>query len=161
MQEDLARVETSTRRAAHRPAALVLDHSFALAKGIRTGSVDVELPDGRVFEDRKGPEQKPAARLTIRDAQVFAGGTCRSEAQLLRGLSRRLVGCTPDLQALLDVILSNKNWVVRIRSRRTPARQPTPHTGERQYLVPGEEEHRPSLRPRQQLPPQPLALDRR
>ena len=109
MQEDLARVETSTR--GQRDLPRWFSTSFALLQGIRTGSVDVELPDGRVFR-AEGPEQGPAARLAIRDARVFARVAREGELGFCEAY---LDGWwdTPDLQALLNVILSNKNWVDR------------------------------------------------
>ncbi|HMQ94797.1 MAG TPA: SAM-dependent methyltransferase, partial [Amaricoccus sp.] len=109
MRDDLARVETSTR--GQRDLPRWFSTSFALLQGIRTGSVDVALPDGRVFR-AEGEEPGPAARLVIRDARVFARVAREGELGFCEAY---LDGWwdTPDLQALLDVILSNKNWVDR------------------------------------------------
>src|SRR6056297_2109585 len=76
--------------------------SFAVARQISAGRLDIVLPDGRTFR-AEGPRPGPVAVLEIHDPEVFARlvregylGFC--EAYLDGGWS------TPDLQAFLDLL---------------------------------------------------------
>jgi cyclopropane-fatty-acyl-phospholipid synthase len=85
--------------------------SFDLLRGIRRGRLDLALPDGRVFRIQ-GPEPGPAARLDVRDAGLFARVARDGEV----GFGEAYLDVwwdTPDLMALLDVVLSNHDWVER------------------------------------------------
>jgi cyclopropane-fatty-acyl-phospholipid synthase len=85
--------------------------SFSMLEGLQTGRLDLALPDGRVFRI-EGARPGPAARLDIRNAGLFA--RVAREGELGFG-EAYLDGWwdTPDLLALLDVILSNHEWVER------------------------------------------------
>jgi len=85
--------------------------SFSMLQGIRSGSIDLVLPDGRAFR-AEGAEPGPAARLVVRDSRVFSRVAREGELGFCEAY---LDGWwdTPDLQALFDVILSNKDWVDR------------------------------------------------
>src|SRR6056297_2492852 len=76
--------------------------SFAVARQISTGRLDIVLPDGRIFR-AEGPRPGPVAVLEIHDPEVFARlvregylGFC--EAYLDGDWS------TPDLQSFMDLL---------------------------------------------------------
>jgi cyclopropane-fatty-acyl-phospholipid synthase len=85
--------------------------SFEVLKGLETGRVDIKLLDGRVFRI-EGREPGPAALLEVRHPDFFA--RVAREGELGFG-EAYLDGWwdTPDLQVLLDVLLSSQNWVDR------------------------------------------------
>ncbi|MBK0398861.1 class I SAM-dependent methyltransferase [Limibaculum sp. M0105] len=84
---------------------------FAIAGEIKTGSFEVTLPDGRVFFV-EGPSGGPAGRLTVHNADFFTRlvreGDLGFSEMYLDGWWE-----TPDLQALLDVILLNNDTLGR------------------------------------------------
>ena len=85
--------------------------SCEVLKGLDAGRVDIALPDGRVFRvEGKGPG--PAARLDVKNPALFARVAREGELGFCEAY---LDGWwdTPDLQALLDVLLSSHNWVRR------------------------------------------------
>jgi cyclopropane-fatty-acyl-phospholipid synthase len=85
--------------------------SFELLKGLQAGSLDIVLPDGRTFR-AEGAGPGPAARLEVRDPGLFARVAREGELGFCEAY---LDGWweTPDLQALLDVLLSSRSWVRR------------------------------------------------
>jgi len=80
-------------------------------RGLRAGRIDVALPDGRVFRI-EGPEPGPAARIDVRHPGFFARVAREGELGFCEAY---LDGWwdTPDLQALLDALLSSNEWVER------------------------------------------------
>ncbi|MFQ8431770.1 class I SAM-dependent methyltransferase [Amaricoccus sp. W119] len=84
--------------------------SFEVLKGIELGRIDIALPDGRVFRVEGG--EGPTARLDIRNPELFARVAREGELGFCEAY---LDGWwdTPDLQLLLDVLLSSQNWVRR------------------------------------------------
>jgi cyclopropane-fatty-acyl-phospholipid synthase len=85
--------------------------AMAVLKGLRAGSIDIALADGRVFRV-EGPETGGAARIDIRDPRLFARVAREGELGFCEAY---LDGWwdTPDLQTLLDVLLTSKEWVDR------------------------------------------------
>ncbi len=84
--------------------------SFEVLKGIELGRVDIALPDGRVFRVEGG--EGPTARLDVRDAELFARVAREGELGFCEAYMDGWWD-TPDLQILLDVLLSSHNWVKR------------------------------------------------
>ncbi|PZQ47905.1 MAG: SAM-dependent methyltransferase [Rhodovulum sulfidophilum] len=84
--------------------------SFEVLKGIETGRVDIALPDGRIFRVEGG--EGPTARLDVRDPELFARVAREGELGFCEAYMDGWWD-TPDLQVLLDVLLSSKNWVRR------------------------------------------------
>ncbi len=85
--------------------------SFSVLEGIEAGRIDIALPDGRVFRV-EGDAPGPSARLDVHNPQLFV--RIAREGEL--GFCEAYLDSwwdTPDLQALLDVILTSKNWVQR------------------------------------------------
>ena len=84
---------------------------FALLKGLRAGRIDIALPDGRVFRV-EGREPGPEARIDVRNPALFARVAREGELGFCEAY---LDGWwdTPDLQTLLDVILTSNDWVDR------------------------------------------------
>ncbi len=85
--------------------------SFKVLAQLRAGSIDVSLPDGRMFRV-SGKEPGPRARMDVRNERLFArvareGELGFSEAYLEGWWD------TPDLQNLLDVLLTSPEWVDR------------------------------------------------
>ena len=84
---------------------------FAIARTIRTGEFEIELPDGRVFV-ASGPEAGPVGCLRVRSDDFFARlvreGEIAFSDMYLEGQWD-----TPDLQALLDMILLNNETIGR------------------------------------------------
>ncbi|MEM7733657.1 MAG: cyclopropane-fatty-acyl-phospholipid synthase family protein [Pseudomonadota bacterium] len=75
---------------------------FAIARHIESGSIEIELPDGRIFM-AAGEEPGPHAKIMVHDPDIFARmvregylGFC--DAYLEGGWS------TPDLQAFMDLV---------------------------------------------------------
>jgi cyclopropane-fatty-acyl-phospholipid synthase len=86
-------------------------NAFEVLKGMKAGRVDVALPDGRLFR-AEGPEAGPSGRIDVRNPGLFArvardGETGFAEAYMDGWWD------TPDLQALLDVLLMNNGEVGR------------------------------------------------
>ena len=84
--------------------------AFSTIKGIRSGTMEIELPDGRVFV-AKGPEPGHTARFVVHDEDIFArlvrdGDVGFSDSYLEGGWS------TPDLQAFMDVVHNNHEELV-------------------------------------------------
>ena len=84
--------------------------SFEVLRGIELGRVDIALPDGRVFRVEGGAG--PTARLDVREPELFARVAREGELGFCEAYMDGWWD-TPDLQALLDVLLSSKNWVKR------------------------------------------------
>ena len=85
--------------------------SFELLKGLDAGTLDIALPDGRVFRI-EGRNPGPSARLDVRRDDLFSRVAREGELGFCEAY---LDGWwdTPDLQVLLDVLLSSQNWVKR------------------------------------------------
>jgi cyclopropane-fatty-acyl-phospholipid synthase len=85
--------------------------SFALLQGMRAGRIDIALPDGRLFRV-EGAEPGLAARVDVRHPGLFARVAREGELGFCEAY---LDGWwdTPDLQALLDVLLTSSDWVDR------------------------------------------------
>ncbi len=84
---------------------------WAVLLGLEAGSVDIILPDGRIFRaEGRGPGA--AASLEVRNVGLFARVAREGELGFCEAY---LDGWwdTPDLQALLDVLMSNHAWVER------------------------------------------------
>ena len=79
--------------------------------GIGIGSVDLVLPDGRAFR-ATAPAPGPAARIEILDTGLFSRVAREGELGFCEAYMDGW-WTTPDLQALLDVLLSNPGWVRR------------------------------------------------
>ena len=85
--------------------------AFSVLEGIQKGSLEIALPDGRVFRI-EGDQPGPQARLDVRNDALFA--RVAREGEL--GFSEAYVEGwwdAPDLQAVFDVLLSSKQWVRR------------------------------------------------
>ena len=107
-------VITTTRGAKGLPRWF--EASFEVLKGLDAGRVDIALPDGRVFRvEGKGPG--PAARIDVKNPAFFARVAREGELGFCEAY---LDGWwdTPDLQALLDVLLSSTQWVRPLAPRR-------------------------------------------
>jgi cyclopropane-fatty-acyl-phospholipid synthase len=85
--------------------------SFAVLQGLGAGSIDLALPDGRVFRVT-GRRDGAAARIDIRHPGFFTRVAREGELGFCEAY---LDGWwdTPDLQVLLDVLLSSDEWVDR------------------------------------------------
>ena len=83
--------------------------SFAVLQGLKAGQIDIALPDGRVFRV-EGPERGPVARIDVRHPGLFARVAREGELGFCEAY---LDGWwdTPDLQVLLDVLLTSQGWV--------------------------------------------------
>ena len=94
--------------------------SYEVLKGLENGRVDIALPDGRVFRI-DGAAEGPTARLDVRNPALFTRVAREGELGFCEAY---LDGWwdTPDLQALLDVLLSSKNWVKRSHPAAVAAR---------------------------------------
>ena len=85
--------------------------SFAVLQGLKTGQIDIALPDGRVYRV-EGLEPGPAARIDVRHPGLFARVARDGEL----GFCEAYVDGwwdTTDLQELLDVLLTSRGWVDR------------------------------------------------
>ena len=84
---------------------------FAILSNIRAGTIDMSLPDGRVFR-AEGAEQGPYGRIDVQDGAMFTRVVREGEL----GFSEAFMDGqwdTPDLQALLDVLLLNNEQIGR------------------------------------------------
>ncbi len=84
---------------------------FAILSNIRAGTIDTHLPDGRIFR-AEGAEQGPYGRIEVKDGAMFARVVRDGEL----GFSEAFMDGqwdTPDLQALLDVLLLNNEQIGR------------------------------------------------
>lgn len=82
-----------------------------IVAGLQKGAITIVLPDGRRFET-VGPEPGPSGELTVRNADLF--GKIIRDGDL--GFAEAYMDGyfdTPDLQALLDVIMVNNDSVGR------------------------------------------------
>ncbi len=104
-----ARVITSTAGQSDLPRWFAA--SFALLQGMQRGRIDIALPDGRVFRV-EGREPGQAARIDVRHPGLFARVAREGELGFCEAF---LDGWwdTPDLQVLLDVLLTSSDWVDR------------------------------------------------
>ena len=85
--------------------------SFAVLQGLKTGHIDIALPDGRVFR-AEGPKPGPWARIEVRHPGLFV--RLAREGEL--GFCEAYIDGwweTPDLQLLLDVLLTSRVRVER------------------------------------------------
>ena len=85
--------------------------SFGVLRGLDAGAIDLALPDGRVFR-AEGRQPGPAARIEIRHPGFFARIAREGELGFCEAY---LDGWwdTPDLQSLLDVLMTSRLWVER------------------------------------------------
>ncbi|SOH95325.1 cyclopropane-fatty-acyl-phospholipid synthase [Monaibacterium marinum] len=84
---------------------------YAILSNIQAGTVDMVLPDGRVFR-AQGDEAGPYGRIDVRDPAMFARVVRDGEI----GFSEAFMDGhwdTPDLQALMDVLLLNNDVIGR------------------------------------------------
>lgn len=84
---------------------------YAILSNIQAGTVDMALPDGRVFR-AQGDETGPYGRIDVRDPAMFARVVRDGEI----GFSEAFMDGqwdTPDLQALMDVLLLNNDVIGR------------------------------------------------
>ncbi|MCP5072768.1 MAG: class I SAM-dependent methyltransferase [Rhodobacteraceae bacterium] len=82
---------------------------FRKLSAIQTGQIVVELPDGRIFQ-ATGNEKGPNGRLIVKNDDLFA--RILREGNL--GFAESYLDgwwTTPDLQALLDALLANRETV--------------------------------------------------
>lgn len=106
---DAARVITSTAGQKDLPRWFAA--SFAMLQGLREGRVDITLPDGRTFRV-VGSSPGPTARIDVLNPGLFS--RVAREGEL--GFCEAYLDAwwdTPDLQVLLDVLLSSDQWVDR------------------------------------------------
>jgi len=85
--------------------------SFAVLQGLKVGQIDIALPDGRIFRV-EGPAPGPRARIEVQHPGLFA--RLAREGEL--GFCEAYVDGwwqTPDLQVLLDVLLTSRVRVER------------------------------------------------
>ncbi len=85
--------------------------AFALVQGIKAGRVDLILPDGRLFR-AEGPVAGPHGVIQVRDGAMFS--RLLREGEL--GFAESYMDGewdTPDLQAVLDVLLLSNEEVGR------------------------------------------------
>jgi len=85
--------------------------SFAVLKCLEAGSIDIDLPDGRVFRV-EGREPGPAGRIVVKDTRLF--GRVAREGEL--GFCEAYLDGwweSPNLQTFLDVLLTSSQWVNR------------------------------------------------
>lgn len=101
--------ETTTR--GQRDLPRWFSTSFDVLKGVKEGSIEISLPDGRVFR-AEGESPGPNARIDVRNPDLFARIAREGELGFCESY---LDGWwdTPDLQALLDVLLTSRTWVRR------------------------------------------------
>lgn len=85
--------------------------AFSILEGIERGSIEIALTDGRVFRI-DGRADGPLARLDLRHPGFFARVAREGELGFCEAY---LDGWwdTPDLQVLLDVLMSSPDWVDR------------------------------------------------
>jgi cyclopropane-fatty-acyl-phospholipid synthase len=85
--------------------------AFSVLRGLGAGSVDIALPDGRVFRV-EGNAPGPLARLDVYNPALFKRLAQDGELGFCEAY---LDGWwdTPDLQTLLDVLMTSPNWVER------------------------------------------------
>jgi cyclopropane-fatty-acyl-phospholipid synthase len=104
-----AQVITSTRGQPGLPRFFAA--SLALLQGLQSGRIDIALPDGRVFRI-EGAAPGPQTRVDVRHPGLFSRVAREGELGFCEAY---LDGWwdTPDLQALLDVLLSSQEWVDR------------------------------------------------
>lgn len=85
--------------------------TFSVLRGLGAGAIDIVLPDRRVFRI-EGRAPGPLARLEVRHPAFF--GRVAREGEL--GFCEAYLDGwwdTPDLQTLLDVLMTSHNWVER------------------------------------------------
>lgn len=103
------RVITSTRGQRDLPRWFAA--SFSVLQCLKAGSIDIALPDGRVFRV-EGEEPGPEARIDVKDPGLFARVAREGELGFCEAY---LDGWwdSPDLQTFLDVLLTSTQWVNR------------------------------------------------
>ncbi len=85
--------------------------AFDTLCGIRAGTIDIALPDGRLFR-AAGERPGPYGRIDVKDGAMFARVVRDGEI----GFSEAFMDGqwdTPDLQSLLDVLLLNNDEIGR------------------------------------------------
>ncbi|MEL6677189.1 MAG: cyclopropane-fatty-acyl-phospholipid synthase family protein [Pseudomonadota bacterium] len=87
------------------------ESSFRILQRMRVGRMDISLPDGRVFR-AEGPEIGPYGRIDVRNTDVFARAVREGDLGVPEAYMDGWWD-TPDLQALLDVMMANTREVVR------------------------------------------------
>ncbi len=85
--------------------------ALAILSTIEAGSVDVALPDGRVFR-AEGRSPGALVRIDVRNPALFARVAREGELGFCEAYMDGWWD-TPDLQALLDVLLANRAWIDR------------------------------------------------
>ncbi len=106
---DTERAGTAGAGAADAPLPRWFPTLFGLLDRLGSGSVEVRLPDGRLFTAR-GAAPGPVGRIDVHEPELFArlvrqGDLAFPEAYMEGWWS------TPDLQALLDVLVENNDAV--------------------------------------------------
>lgn len=108
MRDDAVEV-THASTAGQRGLPRLFATVFLILSRIQSGAIEIELPEGRVFR-AEGSAPGPEGRLVVRDPRLFArmlrhGEMGFTEAYLDGWWS------SPDLQGLLDVLISNNRNV--------------------------------------------------
>ncbi|MEM9228372.1 MAG: cyclopropane-fatty-acyl-phospholipid synthase family protein [Pseudomonadota bacterium] len=106
---EMTEVLTSTRGQTGLPRWFAV--SFSLASRMRAGSVDVVLPDGRVFR-AQGSEPGPHGVLQVKNPDLFTRLARDGDLGFAEGYMDGWWD-TEDLQSLLDMILLNNDELVR------------------------------------------------
>ena len=84
---------------------------FGLLKQIKTGSITMVLPDGREFL-AAGPDDGPHGRIIVRDGNMFRRLVREGENAFPESYMESWWD-TPDLMAVMDVMLMNNDQVGR------------------------------------------------
>ncbi|MEO1313699.1 MAG: class I SAM-dependent methyltransferase, partial [Pseudomonadota bacterium] len=105
----MTEVLTSTRGQSGLPRWFAT--SFALAHRMRAGIFDIILPDGRVFR-AEGSEPGPHGVLQVRNPDLFTRLAREGDLGFAEGYMDGWWD-TPDLQALLDMVLLNNDELAR------------------------------------------------
>ena len=82
---------------------------FKILQGIDSGSVEVSLPDGRVFK-AKGKNPGIAARIDVRDPDCFARLVRDGDVGFMEAYMDGYWE-SPDLQGLMDVVFMNNDQI--------------------------------------------------
>ena len=87
------------------------ESTFRVVQRLRRGRLDICLPDGRIFR-AEGPEPGPVGRLDVSNTDVFARAVREGDLGVPEAYMDGWWD-TPDLQALLDVMMANTVEVIR------------------------------------------------